>query len=163
MILDELLEEASENEREILEDPEGFNFRPVENVEEDEIISVAPEDPWMDSAQVDLVNENVDVRFSTQNCRERYVTVWSTDEFSIIESNGHAIIEGESSETQIYYLVSNDDVLIYDKGWSSSSYERPKEVAVEIPKIYRKALAGETDELDWGNDQDYVPTPEDKF
>lgn len=160
MKIDKLLEEASENEREILEDPEGFDFRPVEDVEEDEIASVAPDDPWMDSAQVDLINENVEIRFSTQNSMERYVAVWSTDEFSIIESNGHTIIEGESSETQIYYLVSNDDVLMYDKGWRPTSYERPKDVAVEAPEIYRKALEGETDELDWSNDNDYVPPPE---
>lgn len=163
MGIDELLQEASGDVRSMLEDPEGFDFRPVEDLSEEDVMSVAPEDPWMDSAQVDLVNDNVEIRFSTQNIRERYVAVLMEDDFSIIESNGVAVLDGTSSKTQIYYLVVEDDVLMYENGWCPSYNERCEEVASEAPEIYRRALNGDTDELDWGEKDDYIPPPDEEF
>jgi len=162
MDLEKLLEEASETEKEMLEDPESFDFSPVEDLNDDDVIEVAPENPWIDSASVDLENDNVEMSFSTQSVNENYVAVWMTDIFSLIESNGYNIIDGESSKTEIYYLVLEDDVFMYEEEWTKTTKERPLEAVQEASNIYRKAIRGEEDELDWGNDTDYVPTPKEE-
>lgn len=160
MRIDNLLDDSTELDEEMLENPESFDFRPVEDVSDEDIINIAPDNPWMDSAEIDLENENVEVRFSTQDNREKYAAVHLDDEFSLIESKNSVAINGVVSETRIYYLVTDGDVFMYDGDWIETTKQRPLEIAREIPSIYEKALDQGHDEIDWGNDIDYVPVPE---
>ena len=161
MIIEKILEDSSGIDEEMLEDPEDFDFRPVEELEDEDIVNIAPDNPWMDSAKIDFANENVEVRFSTQDNREKYVAVYVSDEFSLVESQNSVTLNGVISETEIYYLVADEKVFMYDGEWTETTKKRPLEVAREVPDLYQKALDEGHDELDWGNKIDYVPVPED--
>lgn len=159
MKIDKILEQASGTEKKILEDPENFEFR----ASDPEFVELSPDHNWMDEAFVDIINDNVEIRFATQSPRERYVAVCMTDEYTVVESQGTTTVDGELSKTQLYYLASDTDTYMFDRDWSQYFNERPLEVADQAPKLYRKALNEGGDELDWGDETDHVPPPEEGF
>lgn len=154
-MIGELLEQEGDEFADALEDPERVEFSP----DNSEKIHVEPDDQWIRLAAVDIVNDNVEMRFNMQSSREKYVAVVDTDTFSLIESHGAYTINGKKGTSKLYYLVTDDELMIYDEGWREYFNPRPRKVAEELEDIRRQALEkGEYDELDWGEDE-YVPPP----
>ena len=158
-VLQEVLDEAEEEIREALENPEEFNFREDER----EKIPVNAESSFVRSSVVDIGNENVEIRYSTHSTEVKYVAVINEENFSVIESNYVVRANDEVQSSKIYYLVTEDSTFMYERGsgWMEEFNPGPREVAGIAERLYEKALEEETEELDWGQDEeDYVPPPE---
>lgn len=154
-----LLEDAEEEIAEALQDPEEFDFRDGEIDE----VTVTPDNSFMRAGVVNLANGNVEIRYATHSDEEKYAAVVNEEDFSIVESSSVIRVKDEVGTSKIYYLVTENSTFMYDGGsWQEKSNQRPREVAEEAEKMYLKALNQEEDELDWGEDDDYVPPPEDE-
>lgn len=153
----ELIREAEDEEIvAVLERPDEHDFRS----QEEDFVGVNPDNPWIKEASVDVSNRNVEVHFNMQSAREKYVNVFSDEDFSVVESHGTYTVQGRSGKSVLYYFVNGDDIFLYSDGWEEYFNPRPGEVAGEAQDLYEKAVSGsDMNEMDWGSD-DYVPPPE---
>ncbi len=156
----ELIQETEDRDVvEMLERPENYDFRP----QKEEFVDVDPGNPWIREASVDISNRNVEVSFNMQSAREKYVRVFSDEDFALVESHGEYTVEGRSGKSVLYYMVSGDDVFLFSDDWEKYFNPRPREVALEAEELYEKAVSGKTmDELDWGKDE-CVPPPQNDY
>ena len=152
--------ENSEEIETVLDDPHGVNFRPGEQ----DWIELYPDHLDFREAEVDLENKNVTLRTNMQSSQERYTTVISREDYSLVESQAEVHLKGKAGLSVTYYLVKGDDVFMYDgSGWEETYNPGVVDVADLTPDIYEQALEfGEPVEEE-DEQEDYVPPPEESF
>lgn len=150
----ELLEEPSEELERQLRDPHTAYFRQEIKPK----VEIEPDHYGVKRAEADLSNGNVKVWYTTQHGGDRYRTVISEPEISLVESQAF-INAGEFRGTsKLYYAVLDDQVLLHDSeglNYEETFNPRVREVAEITPELYRQA------EEAWENaSPDPVPPPE---
>lgn len=134
-----LLEEPSEKLERQLRDPHNAYFR---RETKPRVEKIEPDHYGIEKAEADLSNGNVKVWYTTQHGADRYRTVISEPEVSLVESQAF-IDAGEFRGTsKLYYAVLDNQVLLHDR--NSRSYRetfnpRVKEVAEITPELYEEA------------------------
>ncbi|WP_414838300.1 hypothetical protein ACK3SF_02760 [Candidatus Nanosalina sp. VS9-1] len=158
----ELLEEVPEGLEEALVDPDGYNFRPESYDQE----ILYPDHMSVRVSVVDLENDNVQIRYNTQVGREKYTAVLMEDEFTLVESTATVTIDNVSSESDLYYLVTDEDVFLHEgRKFSESKNTAVKEVAELSEKFYQQALEERKEQSQSQADEEFsgpdpVPPPE---
>lgn len=129
--------DLDEEEIRAVQDPENYDFRPEPHSK----IPVTPDQRGMVAAAVDVANHNVDVRAEFHSTREKYAHVFSFEDFSIVESNRTYEVNNRKGLTELYYLVTPEETLVYgEDGYTERANPWPREVAESAPDIYQKAL-----------------------
>lgn len=163
--LKKILDQVDEEFREAIEDPESYNFResnPYKQV-------IDPEPISMETAIIDLENQNAKVRYGLQSKRENYICVKRDPEteVALVESNATHYMRDTTVNSRIHYLIHGDEVYrLENTGYEKTELQkRPLEVAKEYEKLYRKAMEIDSQEktpventLDQGLEP--VPPPE---
>lgn len=139
MDLESVTEQVDEEFGDAIQNPEYHDFRERPPYK----IPVDPEPQWMESAVVDLENQNVKVRYEDQKTRENYTCVKHDP------INDVAIVEGDKvhdhRDTKVcstmYYLVDGENIYRHTgTGYEQSLQKRPGEVANSFEDLYRQAL-----------------------
>lgn len=149
-----LLEEPSEQLERQLKDPHSAYFKH----ETDPKVEIEPDFYGVKNAEADLANGNVKVWYTTQTKMDKYRTVISEPEISLVESQAFIDAGEYRGMSKLYYAVVDDRVLLHDA--DSFTYEetfnpRVREVAEITPELYRQA------EEAWEEiSPDPVPPPE---
>lgn len=140
MSLEKILDQVDEEFREAIEDPETFNFRQRNPYKQ----AVDPEPISMETAVVDLENQNIKVRYGMQSTRENYTCVKRDPEteVALVESNATHDMRDTRVNSRIHYLIHGDTVYrLENNGYEEAELQkRPLEVADEYEKLYRKAM-----------------------
>lgn len=165
MSLEKILNQVDEDFRKAIGDPERFNFREKNPYKQ----RVDPEPIGMETAVVDLENQNVKLRYGLQSMRENYTCVKHDPETetALVESNAKHDFRDKRVNSRIYYLIHEDDVYrLETTGYEKTELQkRPLEAANEYEKLYREALKEDNREKTSQNKvknhgPDPVPPPE---
>lgn len=129
-------EDISADLEKALEDPFSVNFRPNEK----DLIEVYPEHLQFRQATVDLANNNVEVQTNVQRETEGYTAFIYGNGTALVESEVKISVEDHLGYSTMYYLVTEDDTLVYDQNhWEEIYNPTPRQVAETAPKLYKQA------------------------
>ena len=105
-----ILEDTSPELEKTLEDPFSINFR---GNEEDKV-KFYPDYTSFREAEVDLGNQNVEVRTNAQSDEEGYTTVMYGNGIALVESQAEVRNGNDFITSTAYYLVTDQQTLIYN-------------------------------------------------
>jgi len=129
-------EESIEEELEdAIRNPFVARFRP----EPPEYVIVDADSP-ISHAEVDLVNENVELRYRTQRREEKYVVVAGNSDVGLVET--HALISNRGAKTSSvsYYLVTDEQNFFHDGySYEETPITRPRHAHEKAMDLYEKA------------------------
>lgn len=160
-VIEEILENCSQDMKEAVEDPEAFNFRR----KDPDIRTVLPETEKIDAVEVDVSNRNVRINYNYQEPEERWICVRKDNEnsVSIIENYSTFDYRDTKVTSKTHYLVKEEKVhLGKPQGYVETVNKRPLDVAKRFEDMYRKAVEQEVTEenQEYSRGLDPVPPPE---
>jgi len=153
-----ILEDTSPELEKTLEDPFSVNFRS----KEEDIVELYPEHPSFRQANVDLANQNVELKMTVQKETEGYTTVIYGEGIALVESQVEVRIDDQAAISTGYYLITDEKTLMYDAGeWEQLYNPTPRDAALLTPELYQKAQKyTQKQEENTETDTNPVPPPE---